>query len=214
MKKAKGGMMRGGVMRGGILRGIMMMSIMSVLILKCSSSVEEISIEETQVDVDWSAKDLKMISEKMSVSIESDPVTRSEVYKETKPRWILTKELSNDTDEHINTRVIMEKIRTQLVKRRVARFIDDMAMDNALEQLNIQQTDLFDSSKVSQLGRFVGAKFLLRGRISNLRKRADDTEQVVYYNITLQVVDMETLEIIWTDEAEMARRGEKSSIRS
>ena len=208
MKKAKVGVMR------GLMRGVMMMSIMSLVILRCSSSVEEISIEETQVDVDWSAKDLKMISEKMAFSIKSDPVTQSEVYKETKPRWILTKELSNDTDEHINTRVIMEKIRTQLVKGRVARFIDDMAMDNALDQLNIQQTDLFDSSKVSQLGRFVGAKFLLRGRISNLRKRTDDTEQVVYYNITLQVVDIETLEIIWTDEADMARRGEKSSIRS
>ena len=60
--------MRGGVMREGILRGMMIMSIMSILILKCSYSIvsaeekekeEEMGMEEEQVDVDRSAKDIK-----------------------------------------------------------------------------------------------------------------------------------------------------------
>ncbi len=175
---------------------------------------ENLSDKEMQVDAEWSAKDLRRVARRMTRSIKSSRFVRSRKYRKARPRWILARDMANDTDEHINTRVIMEKIRTQLFKsRRIPfRFIDDQALDVVLKQLSLQQSSLFDSSKTAKIGRLVGAKLILRGRISNIRKRSA-SRNIVFYNITLQVVDMETSEIIWTDEDEISRSVGKSRFR-
>ncbi len=193
--------------------------LMALSTLTCASRggggiKENLSDTEMQVDAEWSAKDLRRVTRRMTRSIRSSRFVRSRKYRRAKPRWILARDMANDTDEHINTRVIMEKIRTQLFKsRRIPfRFIDDQALDEVLKQQSLQQSALFDSSKVAKIGRLVGAKLILRGRISNIRKRSGGAN-IVFYNITLQVVDIETSEIIWTDEDEISRRVGKSRFR-
>lgn len=50
----------------------------------------------------------------------------------------------------------------------------------------------------------IGAKYVLRGRISSIRKRSERTD-IIFYNITLQIVNIETGDIAWTDEKEIKR---------
>ena len=129
-----------------------------------------------------------------------------------KPVMMLAKSLLNKTDEHVDTRLILEKIRTAMVKSNMAQFVDDQAFDMALEQLNMQATDLYDNSKAAIIGNFVGAKYILRGTITNLRKQ-DGRETLNYMNITLVIFDVETLLIKWTDEVEYKRGSTKGKIR-
>lgn len=175
-------------------------------------SVKSISAAETSVDEDWSAEDLKKVSQSMFESVSQAKFLKSSKYMTDKPRWMLSEELSNDTDEHINTRVIMEKIRTKLINNQIGIFIDDQAVKKALEQQSLQQSDLYDNTKAAQVGKMVGAKLILRGRISNIRK-TDGRTGLNFYNITLQVVDLETTQILWTDEYEMGRKATKSKFR-
>ena len=121
---------------------------------------------------------------------------------------LLAKSLQNKTDEHIDTRLILEKIRTAMIKENVADFVDDQAFDMALDQLNMQATDLYDNSKAAKIGRFVGAKYILRGSISNLRK-TEGREDINYMNVTLDIFEVETLLIKWTDEVDIKRAYKK-----
>ena len=82
----------------------------------------------------------------------------------------------------------------------------------ALDQLNMQATDLYDNSKAAQIGRFVGAKYILRGTISNIRRRAE-RENITYMNVTLNIFEVETLLIKWTDEVEFKRASTKGRMR-
>lgn len=174
--------------------------------------VESISSSQATVDANWSPEDQMKIRNYMVQSITQARFIRSSKYRREKPRWMLTKELRNDTDEHINTRVIVEKIRTKLINQVGARFIDDEAVKTALSQLQMQQSDLYNSTKSAKVGKLVGAKLILRGAISNIRKRSARTD-INFYNITLQLVNLETLEIIWTDEIEIGRKAQKSRFR-
>ena len=63
-----------------------------------------------------------------------------------------------------------------------------------------------------KIGKLAGARLILRGRITSIKKRTSDVT-IVFYNITLQVVDIQTREIIWTDEAEISRRWDKPTFR-
>ncbi len=178
--------------------------------LGCGRTIRTATDVDTITGSDWSASDLKRVSNKMASSISQSRPLR-ERYPEA--RWVLAKNLRNNTDEHINTRLIMEKIRTQIINNGTAIFIDDQALDDILKQLRMTTSDLYDPTKIPQIGKLSGAKLILRGTISNIRQKTDRVD-VNSFNITLQIVDMETGEIRWTDEADIARITEKGYFRS
>jgi len=182
-------------------------------VIGCTTSIkQDIIDEETVTGSDWSARDLKLVAEHMAGSIKKATFLSSAQYLSEKPRWILAKDLKNDTDEHVDTRIIMEKIRTRLINDGLAIFVDDQALNDILNQLKLQQSGLFDDHSVAQLGKLVGAKLILRGKISSIRKRSD-RKDIIFYNITLQAVNIERGEIVWTDEKEIQRSTEKALFR-
>ncbi|PKL12541.1 MAG: penicillin-binding protein activator LpoB [Spirochaetae bacterium HGW-Spirochaetae-6] len=188
-------------------------ALLSVMLLGAcggrGTKVTSISAKDATVDANWSPEDIQKVRDYMLASLK-DSAVNSMTYK--KATWMLTKEMANDTDEHINTRVIMERIRTKLINDGMGVFIDDQAMDEILEQQAMQQSDLYDNTKAARVGKLLGAQIILRGRISNIRKKSSRTD-MNYYNITLQIVGLETGRILWTDEIEIGRMAQKSRFR-
>jgi len=183
------------------------------LLAGCGPTIShEIRDEETVTGSDWSAKDLKDVGEYMTASVKQSAFISSQQYKSERPRWMMAKDLKNETDEHVNTRTIMEKIRTKLINEGFATFVDDQAIEDILNQLQLQQSGLFDDKTVTKIGKLVGARLILRGTISSIRKRTDRRD-IIYYNITLQLVNIQTGEIVWTDEKEIQRLTSKSVFR-
>jgi uncharacterized protein (TIGR02722 family) len=169
---------------------------------------------DTAEDADYSSADLLLISEQMAASIKANGFYNqyAAAHGGQRPVMILARALENNTDEHIDTRMILDKVRTTLIKDGVAQFVDDQAFDQALDQLNMQATDLYDDAKAARLGRFVGAHYIMRGSIGNIRKM-DGRETRNYFLITMTIVDIETLLITWVDEVEYKRKSTKSSTR-
>ena len=192
---------------------LVLLIIIISLLAGCGPTIRyEIKDEETVTGSDWSAKDLKDVSEYMTASINKSTYIMNLQKNSEKPRWMLSKDLKNETDEHVNTRTIMEKIRTRLINEGVANFVDDQAIEDILNQLKLQQSGLFDNKTAAQVGKLVGAKLVLRGTIYSIRKKSD-RQDIIYYNITLQLVNIQTGEIIWTDEKEIQRLTSKSLFR-
>jgi len=192
---------------------LMLLTIFIASLSACGPTIKyEIKDTETVTGSDWSAKDLKDVGDYMVASVKRSSFIMSPQYTAEKPRWMLAKDLKNETDEHVNTRTIMEKIRTRLINEGVGTFIDDQAIEDILEQMKLQQSGLFDNKTLAQVGKLAGAKLILRGTISSIRKKSE-RQDIIYYNITLQLVNIQTGEITWTDEKEIQRLTSKSVFR-
>lgn len=186
-----------------------------LLVAGCGSSTKEIDLEtDVAESSDFASADLARITDGMMNSIAANGFFQQ--YKAEhgaeKPVMLLAKELRNNTDEHIQTRLILEKMRTRMINEGLAQFVDDQAFDLALEQLNLQASDLYDNAKAAEIGRFVGAKYVLRGSISNIR-RVEGRENINYQNVTMNIFEVETLLINWTDEVEFKRVTKKGLFR-
>ena len=170
--------------------------------------------KDTAENADFSSADLARITDGMLNSIQANGFFQQYLAEHAgqKPVMLLAKELKNDTDEHINTRLILEKIRTRMINEGTAQFVDDQAFDTALGQLNLQASDLYDNTKAAKIGTFVGAKCVLRGSIGNIRKRSG-REDINYVNVTMDIFEVETLLIKWTDEVEFKRVSTKGALR-
>ncbi len=197
------------------MRHAFILTICFLVLAGCGRSVTELDPStDPAEDADFSSADYFRITDTMMNSLQANGFFdryRAEHGGE-RPVMLLAKSLMNKTDEHIDTRLILEKIRTAMIKDGLADFVDDQAFDMALDQLNMQATDLYDNMKAAKIGRFVGAKYVLRGSISNLRK-VEGRETRNYMNVTLDVFEVETLLIKWTDEVDIKRASKKGLFR-
>jgi len=186
-----------------------------ILMVGCGKSVREVDLsKDVAEDADFSSADYFRITDTMVNSLRVSNFTEQYAAKHSgeKPVVLLAKSLLNKTDEHIDTRLVLEKIRTAMIKESMAQFVDDQAFDLALDQLNLQASDLYDNSKAAKIGNFVGAKYVLRGTITNLRKR-EGRENINYMNVTMDIFEVETLLIKWTDEVDIKRISKKGFFR-
>jgi PBP1b-binding outer membrane lipoprotein LpoB len=79
---------------------------------------------DTAEDADYTSSDLLSISDQMITSIKANGFAQhyAGMHGGEKPVMILARALENNTDEHIDTRMILDKVRTALIKDGVAQF--------------------------------------------------------------------------------------------
>jgi len=119
--------------------------------------------------------------------------------------------VKNKTLEHIDTKTISDKIRTALVRTGMVRFtaVSD-ANKEMLENLEYQAGSGVVSKKTAKgVGKQIGADYLLYGEIDSIVKQAGRTTDV-YYKLTLNLVDVESGIIEWSDEKEIRKQGNRS----
>jgi len=152
--------------------------------------------------VDFGSTDLQMIAEKMVNSMLTSPV----IQEQHRPVLQVAK-VRNKTNEHIDTESITDKIRTTLIKSGKVKFSAAESRQEIISNLEYQSgSGYVDPATQKQIGKQVGADYLLTGEISAIKKQRGKTQDV-YYKITLNLVDLETGLIEWADEKEI-RKGE------
>lgn len=151
--------------------------------------------------------DLQKLAESMTQSMLTSPFVQESREKPT----VTIQEVKNKTSEHINTKAITDKIRVKLQKSSAVRFMSDAIDENAaLAELQRQnQSGRYAQSKTAKMGKAEGAKYRLFGDITSIVKRAGDIKNIDY-TLTLQVEDLNTSEIVWTDEQEIRKTSERS----
>jgi len=148
----------------------------------------------------FGSSDLQMIAESMTRSfLQSDIVANGS-------RPIVTvQEVKNKTSEYIDTRAITDSIRTELQKSGRVRFaVDAAAMQQQVDELKRQQSELYEKDKAAQVGKMVGAAYRIEGNITSIVKQAEDVKDV-YYKFNLQLWNIQNGLMEWGDEKEIRK---------
>jgi uncharacterized protein (TIGR02722 family) len=150
----------------------------------------------------FGSTDLNQIAESMTRSLLQTKVISSG----PNVAVITLAEVKNKTSEYIDTRVITEKIRTQLTKSGQVKFaISISEMQSQQDELKRQnQSGLYKNESISKSGNMSGAKFRIEGAISSIVKQNKDIKDI-YYIFNLSLVNIETGLIEWADEKEIRK---------
>ena len=148
----------------------------------------------------FGSTDLQMIAESMTRSL-----LNSQVVTDAKRPVMTVQEVKNKTSEYIDTRSITDSIRTELQKSGRVRFAVDQAdMQQQVDELKRQQSELYEKSKAAQIGKMVGAVYRLEGNITSIVKQAKDVTDV-YYKFNLQLWNVQNGLMEWGDEKEIRK---------
>ena len=154
------------------------------------------------VNANYGSTDLQMIAEAMTRSL-----LQSKAISGSKDAPIVTlADVKNKTSEYIDTRVITDKIRTQLMKSGQVRFaVSVTEMQNQTDELKRQnQSGLYKGSTIAKTGNMQGAQYRIEGSIASIVKTNKDVKDV-YYVFNLNLINNESGLIEWADEKEIRK---------
>lgn len=159
--------------------------------------------EET-VTTQWGSTDLQTTAENMTQSLLS---SKWIAQASAQPK-IRLREVKNYTDEHIDTKGITDKIRIRLLRSGTVRFLaDDANLDDVFAERDL--TEAATTRGENKL--LADTDYIITGAVRSIRKRTK-TVGDVFYQITLEMTDPQSGEIVWADEQELRKRTTKPKI--
>lgn len=157
---------------------------------------------------DWNQNDMQLTSRDIVASIETW-VTQS---KPTEKPVVVLEAFKNHTTEHLDTQALYDHIKTALIHSGKFTFLDKAARQEIAQEGDYQNNSGYvDPNQAVAMGKQKGAKFLLGGVITSTIQQVGPNK-VAYYKTTFELTNIETTEIVWTDEKEIAKRFKKKSV--
>lgn len=192
-------------------------SFLVVAALGCSSTKYGDAQAQETVNVDWGSTDLQTFSKHMVESLLESPALSyfAGPAKGDDMRVIAYMGgVSNETKEHVNTVGITDSIRTELLQSGRFRFVaGDPGQDEIGEQVRFQQgSGRVNPEMAKAFGKQLGADVIVYGALRSIEKKSGrslgsalTSTKDVYYQFVLNCVNIETGEIIWSNQEEIRK---------
>ncbi len=189
----------------------------------CSSIGYDDPNKVETVNLQFGSTDLQSMADKMVQSLLSSPGLQYIDHSgkgEDKRVVLFTGNVNNRTSEHIDTSSITDSIRTALLKSGRFRIAaSNQAQDELGSQVRFQmESGRVDPNLIRQFGKQIGADAVMYGNLRSIEKErqrslesAGKKTEDVYYKLTLEVVNIETSEVIWMEEKEI-RKSKKTGL--
>ncbi|HVS11325.1 MAG TPA: penicillin-binding protein activator LpoB [Planctomycetota bacterium] len=193
----------------------------AVLLAGCASSVKYDDPAKVEtMTIDWGSTDLQTMAGAMVNSMILSP---NLAYLERSGKGddkriiVYTGRITNRTSEHIDTEAINDRVRTALVQSGKFRLAPTpQGQDELAEQVRFQQgSGRVDPSQAAAFGKQIGADAVLVGNLRSIEKTKDrsladpERRDDVFYQFTMELVNVETGEVIWSELKDIRKTRKK-----
>jgi uncharacterized protein (TIGR02722 family) len=155
----------------------------------------------------FNENDLQLIAKKMV-----DSMGKSEAMKtiQNKPLLIVGK-MRNKTSEHIDTESLADKVRVQLINQGRFSFVNKGAREEIAQEYEYQGSGYVKEGDAKKPGEQASADFLLTGNIASITQEVGG-DKLVYYKMTMELTNLRSGVIAWTDEKELRKKFKKQGV--
>ncbi len=113
--------------------------------------------------------------------------------------WPILNQTSQHLEDHMDA--LLQSIETRVIGTGQARLVArDRQRELAREIKLRQEDDIFDPATAGQLGRQLGADYFMTGKLTGVDERIRNIRRV-QYRLFIRVIDVETGEIVFQNEA-------------
>lgn len=155
----------------------------------------------------WSETDMQKSVQELVASM----LNHRAIKKATKPPLVMVTNLQNKTSEHIDTQSVMDMVRVELQKSGDVEFIDKEARKDIKDEYDYQGSGIVSEETKKGPGGQIGSDYILNGRLDSIVQEVG-SDKTVYYKITLNLTNLKTGVIVWTDHKQIRKVFEKKRI--
>jgi uncharacterized protein (TIGR02722 family) len=177
----------------------------------CAAKVQRVKVDK-QVDLSgrWNDTDARQVSESMIADCTKQAWQPMFLGENKRLPVIIVGAVRNQSTEHINTEVFTKSLERSLLNSGKAKFVaNKVERPQVREEREDQQMGDTDPATIRQMGREIGADYMLIGSINAIK---DETKgrYVIFYQISLELVDIQTNDKVWIGEENIKKIVEKN----
>jgi len=166
------------------------------------------NVEDTNLLTDkWSETDMQKAVADLVASATAHPA----ISAAKRPPIVMVTKLQNKTSEHIDTQSITDMLTVDLMKTGKVSFIDKAAREDIADEYDYQDSGMVSRETKKGKGGQTGADFIMNGRLDSIVQEAGK-DKTVYYKLTMNLTNLKTGVIVWTDQKQMRKQFKKKRI--
>lgn len=162
---------------------------------------------ENLMNDQWSETDMQVAVKTMVDSM----VAHTAIANAKKMPTIMVTSLQNKTSEHIDTQNIMDMVRVDLTNSGKVQFVDKEAREDMANEYEYQNSGTTSEETKKSKGGQTGADFIVNGRLDSIVQEVGK-DKSVYYKLTLNMTNLKTGVITWTNYKQIRKTFKKKSV--
>ena len=176
-----------------------------VALQSCSRTVTRVAVDE-QIDLSgrWNDTDARLSAEVLSEQVLTGNWLSDHVLKTNKKPVLIVGLVRNKSHEHIDAELFTKEMEKALVRSQRARVVQGGKMREELRAERADQQNNASVSTVKKFGLETGADYILQGTINSIVD-AHRKKKVVYYQIDLELTNIQTNEKVWFGEKKIKK---------
>lgn len=177
-----------------------------LFIASCARQVTRVSTDQTiDISGNWNNSDARMAADELTGKILSASWidTHQQEHQGKKP-VVVVGFVQNKSHEHIDAETFLTDIEGSFIQSQKVRLVQG---GKKREELRAEKADQQTNASMSSMKKFgleSGADFILQGSINSIVD-AHKRQKVVYYQVSLELTNIQTNEVVWIGEKKIAK---------
>ena len=196
------------------IRILLVYLFIGLFIAGCATSVKRIDSEKV-VDLSgkWNDTDSRLVSEEMV----KDSLERPWLKKHIDEHGgalpvVIVGTVRNRSHEHINVETFTKDLERALINSGEVEFVASRAEDPEIREERLTQAEHSSRETVKSEGEEIGADFILTGTLNSILDVVEG-KAVVFYQVNLELTDIETHKKVWIGEKKIKKYVTRSKLK-
>lgn len=176
-------------------------------ILGCGASRKVTRMEtETVVDLSgrWNDTDSRLVAEEMIREALARPWLEDFIAEKAKKPDVIVSRIRNESYEHISVETFIRDLERELTNSGKVNFVAEKSEREEIREERLDQALHASEESAKRPGQEAGADFMLIGSINSILDESGG-KKVIYYQVDLQLVDMETNRKVWLGQKKIKK---------
>lgn len=171
----------------------------------CGTKVSRIEVDEVRdLSGRWNDTDSRLVAESMVQDCLSHPWLSSFTLRTGKKPDVIVGRILNRSGEHISTETFTKDLERALINSGRASFVASAEERQSVREERLDQ-DLHAAPETRKApGQEAGADYMLIGSVNSIVDR-EKGEKVVYYQISLELIDMTDNRKVWIGDKKIKK---------
>ncbi len=181
-----------------------------VLIGGCASTTVERIKPEEAIDLSgrWNDTDSRLVAEEMIKDLVSRPWLDNFVEKNKKQPTVIVGTVVNRSHEHISVQTFTKDLERELTNSGRVQFVASKGEREEIREERTEQMIHATEETAKGIGKEIGADYMLKGVLNTIQDEEKGTK-VVYYQINLEMIDIESNVKVWLGDKKIKKVVEK-----
>ncbi|PKV52856.1 hypothetical protein ATE84_4986 [Aquimarina sp. MAR_2010_214] len=171
----------------------------------CARKITRVA-PDTQIDISgrWNDTDSRFAAEELTQEVLTGNWITDHIQEKGKKPVVIVGLIRNKSHEHIESETFIKDIEKAFIQRQKVRVVQGGKMREELRAERADQQDNASMSTVKKFGLETGADYMLQGNINSIVD-AHKRDKVVYYQIDLELTNIQTNEKVWIGDKKIKK---------